>query len=188
MLRDRLLLALVGYTGAGKTSSAEYLRDMHDFRLIEGSSLIGDEAAMRNAPPLQTRDDYEAFFQRMQRERSPTWLSDTVLACNEVQLVWSGLRSMHDYRAVKAAGGFVVALTCPPETVLAHLDASELKNAQTLEEYNYHLALEQNAGYYGSNTAMVIERADFTVDNSGTRAATNRQLDGIVAQTAHQLR
>jgi dephospho-CoA kinase len=178
-MKERLVLGLAGYPQTGKTTSSNYLADVHGFKIFECSRMIRSTASELGVD-LDTRFSFDRFFREQQIVRGMSWLSDIILASEEKRILQTGLRSLYDFCNIKAAGGFVVALTCPPEICINRVDASDAKNPLTLTEYVEHKASEESPNIYGSHTDWCVANADYTIDTSGPVEHTYSELDHVV--------
>ena len=182
-MSERIILAFAGHPNTGKSTLATYLEQQHGFFTFEGSGYL-KVLAESEGVLLRNREDYSRYYRRSQEELGKSWLADTMLRRPEDRLLGNGLRNRADYRQIKAQGGFIIALTCPPEICIQRADESDPKNPQTIEEYTHHVALD-NGGTddnYGLHTAWVVEHADYGLDTSLPIGQTQTELDRIIIE------
>jgi hypothetical protein len=109
---SRLLLALVGYPGSGKTESGNYLAQKHGFAQYSDSNLIVDEA-IKAGVELKTRADYVSFQRALRLKSGLSFIADRSLELPADRIVNVGMRNRYDIHKYREAGGILVALVCP---------------------------------------------------------------------------
>lgn len=181
----RLVVALTGAMGTGKTTLTERLHDTHKFETVEGSKLLNVTAVGMGKAALSTRDEYEAFWRERQEVEGKSWLADNILAQDGNRIAHIGLRSKYDFYRIHQAGGIIIALVCNDiDLCLARIDPSNPKNPTTPEEYARHLQLQQSDSDFGSHLSWVTANADIQLDTSLQLSYTYRQLDDVITALA----
>lgn len=175
----KLIIGLAGGPGTGKSEVAKHLKNAMGFTVFEGSDHIKTTAAAEGIT-LQTRQDYDAFHRKKQQEFGLTWLSDTALALDAQRIVFSGLRTRPNALKLRFAGGFIVALQCPPEVCIARMDPKNPKNAKTVEEYMQQLNEQESSTEEGAHALWVAANADYTLDTSRPLVEVTKQVEELV--------
>ena len=175
----RLIIGLAGGPGTGKSEVAKHLKDTMGFTVFEGSEYIKSTATAQGIT-LQTRQDYDEFHRKKQQEFGLTWLSDTALAIDAQRIVFSGLRTRPNALKLRSAGGFIIALQCPPEVCISRMDPKNPKNAKTVEEYVQQLHEQESKTDLGAHALWVAEHADYTVDAARPLEVVTKQVEALV--------
>ena len=180
-MSERLIVGLSGHSGTGKSTICNYMKAEHGFLVLEGSTILKQYASEAGVS-LTSRDTYEDFFRQRQRSHGKTWLSDITLSTAGDRVLQGGLRSKYDLHNIKRAGGFVLALICPPLVALQRIDTSNPKNPRTADEYEQHLVLEESADDYGLNTAWCVANADYSIDTANPLEQTYADIDKALSE------
>jgi dephospho-CoA kinase len=180
MSKLEALYAVSGYPGTGKSTIANYFHDKYNFYIFEGSTTIREEASRRGVE-LRKREDYESFHISLREELGDAWLTNAAMSINESRVIQSGLRLKSNYYRVKEVGGIVLGLVCPPEVCVQRSDKNNPKNPKTVDDYHEHVAIETSPYDYGSQTAWVVDHADYVLDTSRPLAETFEEIDSIIA-------
>lgn len=183
---SKLIMALSGPPGAGKSTYAKYLSENYGFCAIEGSDCLRRAAASLGRV-LHTAADYESVARQQQLIVSESWIADQVMAQGGNRPLHVGLRTRQDFERIHQAGGFVVALTCPPEVCHARINEVAPSRFPTLESYLTQITLETSSDGYGSDTHWVIDHADCRIDTARPMEEVRIDLDRIVAELAGRL-
>ena len=182
--KPRIILALVGNPGSGKTAIGRYLANRHGFYHFEGSDGIREHAA-REGALLFSRHEYSDFHRSIQQKHGKDILARTLLDRPEDRLVFVGIRSVDNARALQAAGGVVIALDCPLEVRFARVDHSGLKYEKSIEDFKKTEDREMySADGYGADVMRVIEIADRKLDTSTPLEITQVAIDKLIEELA----
>lgn len=173
-------MALSGLPGSGKSTYAKYLSGRYGFCAVEGSDCLR-EAAASMGRTLNVAGDYEQMARELQLAVSKSWIADRVLAQGGDWPLHVGLRTRQDFERIHDAGGFVVALVCPPEVCRARINEIAPSRFPSPESYLAQVALEISSDGYGSDTPWVIEHADYRIDTSRPMEEVRTDLDAIIA-------
>lgn len=178
-MSERILIGLTGLPGTGKSTLCEYLAEEHNFLILEGSTILksfANEAGLR----LTSRESYDGFFRDMQRAQGMSWLSDITIGASHDRVLQGGLRSRYDFNQIKRAGGLIAALVCPPAIALERIDTSNPKNAQTIEEYQQHVLLEESTEEFGTHTGWCVDNADIKLHTDKPIEETFADVDALI--------
>lgn len=182
----RIILALVGKSGSGKTALGRYLASRHHFYHFEGSDGVREYAQKEHAL-LFSRTEYGGFHRKLQEKYGKDILARILLERPEDRLVFVSIRNVSNARTLQAAGGLVIALDCPIEQRFARVDHSGLKYQKTLDDFR---KAEERESYspdgYGADIMRVMEIADRRLDTSQPLAVTLHELDKLVAELSDQ--
>ncbi len=147
----RLLTAIAGFPGAGKSELGNTLRTEYGFTHVVGSDIIAAAHATWDPStrgPLDDRDDYSRFYKLMTKEKGYGSIAATIFDImdkteGDVRLCYDGIRNRHDARRVRKGGGIIVALDCPPEIRRIRFNGRTGKNLapdaflrEDMKEYN----------------------------------------------------
>ena len=180
----RVILALVGNPGSGKTAIGRYLAQQHQFYHFEGSDGIR-ENAQREGALLFSRAEYSNYHRNLQKKYGMDVLAKTLLERSEDRLVFVGIRSVANARTLQAAGGLVIALDCPVELRFSRVNHRGLKYEKTLDAFKKTEEAElYSPDGYGADVMRVIEAADRTIDTSQPLEVTLKDIDALVAEFA----
>lgn len=174
-------MALSGLPGAGKSTYAEYLSTSYGFHAVEGSDCLR-EVAVSMGRTLRFAADYEQIARELQRTASGSWIADKVLAQGGDKPLHVGLRTRQDFERIQHAGGFVVALVCPPEICRARVNEITPGKFPSPESYAAQIALETSSDGYGSDTLWVIDQADYRINTSRSMEEVRVALDAVIAE------
>jgi hypothetical protein len=164
-MSGRLIMALSGPPGVGKSTHARYLADTYGFSPKEGSDCIRD-AAKQMGRLLTVPADYESIVKELQLSSSVSWIADRVLDQGGNRPLHVGLRTRQDFHRIHQVGGLVVALTARPDICISRINKSDPGRFQSEAEYLEQLELETSGEGYGSDTLWVVDRADYRIDTS----------------------
>lgn len=185
--KPRIILALVGNPGSGKTAIGRYLANRHGFYHFEGSDGIR-EHAQREGSLLFSRREYSDFHRTLQQKHGKDVLARTLLERPEDRLVFVGIRSVDNARTLQAAGGVVIALDCPLEIRFGRVDHSGLKYEKTIEEFKKTEDREMySPDGYGADVMRVVEIADRKLDTSTPMEVTEKVIDALIEELAAKL-
>jgi dephospho-CoA kinase len=173
-----LLVGVTGNPGVGKTTVSSRLEKEHGFTVIEGSAYLRQQASQVGVN-LEAREDYDSFYRLLQIYEGLNCVIDHTLSHDAKRLAHSGLRTKTGLEAIKSAGGLIIAVTCPTETVLERVEPGP-KNATAPKEYEEILRLDNSQDAFGSHTQWCIDHADYYIDNSGSITATHQQVDETI--------
>jgi cytidylate kinase len=178
-MAERLVVAIVGSPGTGKSTMARYMHRVYGFEVFEGGATI-KAAAREQGITVSERSEYDEFMRDEQIRSGMSWLSDRLLARSGDRLLHAGMRSKHDFKRVKDVGGTVIGLVCPPEICVSRIDTSDPKNPKTAEEYVAHQLLEESPDTFGSHTGWCVRNADYQIDTSVSPEQSFKSLETFV--------
>ncbi len=101
-MSERLILALAGLPGCGKSESAIHLATKYGFKNFEGSTLISKAAAEKGII-LRGRDSFQAEYRQLQAERGIGWLSKITLEAEADRIAQIGLRNRTDAKNIQGS-------------------------------------------------------------------------------------
>ncbi len=184
-MSERLVLALAGPPGVGKTTLGNFAEDELGFTSIDGSSVIKQRAAEDGAT-LTDRASYTEYYRNAQSKYGETWISDYVLSQDGDRIASVGLRNKDDARNILNAHGIIIALVCPPEDCFARVNKNDPKQKSTLEEFIAMLDEEESTDEYGSHTNWVMQHATVSIDASKSLEHTKAALSQLVEHFSGQ--
>jgi hypothetical protein len=136
---------------------------------------------------LFTFDDYQTFHKKLQQELGDDILGQTLLDRPEQRLVFVGLRSLANAKAIQAAGGLIVAFDCPIEIRFARVDHSGLKYHKTFNDFQ---KAEEDVVYspdgYSTEIKQIMEVADVAIDTSRAVEFMYQDIDALMAQLSEK--
>jgi cytidylate kinase len=178
----RIIFGIVGDPGSGKTQLAQYLAEHHGFYYFEGSSGI-KEAAKREGKSLASRKEFSDFHTRLQKKHGKNILARTLLDRPEDRLVFAGIRSVDNARALQAAGGIIIALNCPLDICFKRVDHTGLKYENTFDDFLRTAESERHSpDGFGANVQPVLALANITLDTSRPLEETFQAIDHLVTE------
>ncbi len=187
----KLLLALTGHMGAGKSTVARALRNRYGFEVFGGSDVL--RAANAGLPEgvrmsLDSREDYDRFQRAWKTINGYGALGrmavERLLAGGaDARVCYEGIRNEFDEAEVRKGGGIVVALSCDAATRYARVVERDGDAAPTMERFVADDALESNSpDKLGLHLDKLMRDADFTVDSSKPADAVVDEIVGVLRQ------
>lgn len=181
---SRVIIALVGAAGSGKSSAARHLCKKYGFAMFTFSMPIREYAEAHDLP-LKSRTDFAAAHKAIVAEQGVEYLPTRALDSPAERLVIDGLRSRR-YRAVlQAAGAQTIGFDCPAEVRFARTreqyDAAKYPADFSAFVQNEHDEEQVQIGPdLRLETSVLVETADFRLDVSRPQAEVFKELDAIV--------
>jgi dephospho-CoA kinase len=181
---SKVIINLIGYAGAGKSTIGEYLISQYGFWLYRPSDTLRTYAADHGIE-LTGRKDYVEANRRM-AEEDPEAIIRPIIESKEKRILIDGLRNPIPYINLRDNyGAKMVYLDCPIETRLARLqfdttrsghrsptDLAALKADEAPDEFNENRNL--------SNLKEMRELADYVVDATGTFEAEYNRIKPVI--------
>lgn len=183
-MSGRLVLALAGLPGVGKTTLGSFAEEELGFKVFDGSTSIRQRAS-EDGVTLTDRASYNNFFRKTQIEHGKAWISDSILS-QSGDVAQIGLRNKDDAKNILAIGGIVVALYCPPEICFERANKDDPKQKSNLAEFVAMIDEQESIDDYGSHTNWVMEHATVSIDASRPLTHTKTALSLLVDYYAGQ--
>ncbi len=175
-----MIIGITGTDGAGKGTVVEYLKESgfrhyssREFIVaeIERQGLIVTRNQMRlTANELRKQHGNEFVVQQAYEKAQAEGVTNAVI---------ESVRALAEAKYLKAQGGVLLAVDA--EQKLRYQRVQERRSVSdqvTFVDFCEHEALEKNdPDPHGMQKAAVIEMADYTIDNSGSLAELEDQVD-----------
>ncbi len=173
-------IAIVGPGVVGKSMLGRCAEE-NGFVTQDCSAMIREAAAGRW--PLDTRDEYQGVFRQIQRFNGLDWIARKALDDNPANnLCLIGMRGWKDCWTWKKEGGLVVAVSRSVELILDTIVHDDPRYPKTAEEYEQHLDHDCGGDTLGSNLDYVIDHADITIANNGSKKELIAKFRGILVE------
>src|SRR3990167_9348388 len=131
---SRLLFALAGDPGSGKSESGRYLAAAHGFHDFTGSEYLISEAARRGLT-LRERQDYGNFQRKLRASYGLTFMIDKLVTIDAERVCNVGIRNRLDVDAFVKARGVIISLYCPQDIRFARVAGKDTKYPANFEEF-----------------------------------------------------
>ena len=178
---SRLLFALAGDPGSGKSEGARYLTNAHGFYEFTGSKYLKTEAAQQGLV-LHERVAYGNFQRKLRVCRSVSFITDAIVQIDSDRVCNVGIRNRQDVNAHIKAGGIIVAFYCPDYVRFARVAGTDPKYPTDFEEFRLAEAVEyDDPDPLGQHTHYAMANATHWIDTRKPLEDTRRALDEIVA-------
>lgn len=185
----RLLVALTGPMGSGKTTVANALHDWFGFEVLSGSDVL--RRANAALPPdvrmtLESREEYDRFQRAWKTVNGYGAIGriavEKLLAGGaDAHVCYEGVRNEFDEAEVRKAGGIVIALACDEAARYKRVVERDPAHAPTLERFRADDELESNSkDPLGLHLTKLMKDADITVDASkGVREVVDDIVEAL---------
>lgn len=191
------LIGVAGTAGAGKDTVANLLSQMFSIQNLSSGDFLRviTRYAYKLAPNFNpARDQLYYVANYLRNEINPaTLVKLCILEAHTQQLpgaIISGLRSMGEAQAIRAAGGIIVGIDADPHVRYERMTARQRDSEAmwTIEEFLKQDEYE-NRGISdsgpGRGIRAIIDSADVVVGNSGTLDDLKLELNTKVAPLLH---
>lgn len=176
ILKKRIIIGLGGESGAGKTTTAEYLRFKYGLKCCRYSQVIAEKYGGNSKEELQT-----IGAEISKKESTQRALTEYMIEKMDpnVSYVIDGLRHLIDYKTLKNHFGddfILVGLECSYKNRYKRYNAEHF-NAISLEEFdriNYHTA--------EMDIVLVQMFADYHIDNNKSFYKLRESIDEIISK------
>lgn len=180
----RVVIALVGAAGSGKTSAARHLCERYGFEMFTFSTAIREYAEVHGLP-LRSRSDFAAAHKAIVAEQGIEYLPERALDSAAPRLIIDGLRSRRYRSALRTAGAVTIGFDCPAEVRFARVKNSgdAAKYPADLDDFiqNEHDEEQVQIGPgLRLETSILVKTADFRIDASRPQAEVFKELDALV--------
>ncbi len=165
-----MIIAVVGLSGAGKTSVARYISDKYGFQHISTSEIVGQEVLKRGLE--DTKPNRARVAAELRKEFGDDIVTRLAYEARESEdVVFADLRSPGELDYLKSKGMvFVIRVDCDLEK--RRLRLAEAGRPEEPGERD-RMDMEKGIG-------CLLEMSDFSVDNSGDFSETARQIDRVM--------
>lgn len=165
-------IVLIGFMGTGKSTVGLALAERLGFRFVDTDQVVAEQEGRSIAELFE--QEGEGYF----RDQESNTLSNVLQGDKQVISTGGGSVLRESNRKLMLSGGFVVALTAPPNVLLARLrgDVNRPLLAGDKEERVHKLLEERKHAY---------DFAHYTVDTS--RSNIRETVESIV-ETMNRLR
>jgi shikimate kinase len=159
---------MIGFMGTGKSTVGSALAERLGWRFVDTDAAVVEREG-RTIPEL-FEEKGEAYF----REAETSVLAGVLAGSRQVVSTGGGAALRQENREAMLGGGFVVALTAPPEVLLARLrgDANRPLLAGDKEERVHRLLAERKNAY---------DFAHLVIDTS--RSNVRETVESIIERT-----
>jgi cytidylate kinase len=168
---SKLVINLVGYSGAGKSTVCDKLVREHSFSLYRPSDVIR-AYAQAHSRALNGNNDYIACLKEM-LDRDSDALVRPVLENDSTRICIDGLRSpAHLDHLKRAVNVYTVALTAPIEVRFERVHADASRSGHRALPSLAEFTADEAADRYNQDPDLpsvdaIIEMADDTIDTNG---------------------
>jgi dephospho-CoA kinase len=181
-MSGKIIFGLSGHPSGGKDTVAKYLVQHYGFVHISTGDSLRAYMRKHNLGSLD-RENMNRVVTELRQKFGNDFLVRDVLETNTApRLVLSGLRSSGEARAVKAAGGYLVAVDASMRTRYKRALArgrigDEISFETFAEEQNIE---DKPTDPNAPSVAAVTSIADESIDNSTTLDHTYAQVDNLM--------
>ncbi len=168
MHAEKRNIVMIGFMGTGKSTVGSALAERLGWRFVDTDAAVVEREG-RTIPEL-FEEKGEAYF----REAETSVLAGVLAGSRQVVSTGGGAALRQENREAMLGGGFVVALTAPPEVLLARLrgDANRPLLAGDKEERVHRLLAERKNAY---------DFAHLVIDTS--RSNVRETVESIIERT-----
>jgi dephospho-CoA kinase len=178
-----MIFGITGTLGAGKGEIVSYLVSQ-GFHHYSARQLITEEVLRRGL--AVNRDSMTEVANSLREEHGPAYVFESLVRIAEEKggkSVVESVRTIGEVEALKARGGFLIAIDADPHTRYNRV----VKRGSETDDVSYEKfisdeereSISEDPGR--QNLRKVSERADFHIQNDADLASLHRQIDAILA-------
>lgn len=168
-MKNISLIGISGTFASGKDTIARRLAEEHGYTHVSTSDLVR-EAAMRERGSIE-RPVLQEVATHHRKEDGPGYFVELALSKHR-PLIISGIRSLGEVKALKAAGGILLYIDAPVEARYERM-RSRLRDSEASLSLEAFIIQEEKEMYGGPtdadfNLRGIREVADIVIDNTMT--------------------
>lgn len=178
---QRIRIAIVGYSGAGKDTVAKYLVSRYGFTFVSTSDWLRDYVRSHNLGE-PTRPTIQKLALDLRQKFGGDYLVKEALKVAEGNLVVGSLRAVPEIIGLKELGGKVIEVEAPLKMryELAQ-KRGDLDSRRTFEEFcAFEKHETKSDDPNAQNVSGVVALADFKVLNTGSKDDLFKQIDELM--------
>jgi dephospho-CoA kinase len=180
-----MIFGVTGTDGAGKGAVVEYLIANKGFVHCSARALWVDEMERRGLEV--SRANMRITANSLRAEHGKDYLIQEYLRrakeAGWKDLAIDSIRATAEADTLKANGGVLIAVDADAHKRYERMQARGAEKGVTFEEFTAHEALEMNDhDPNGMQKAKVMQMADYTLENNGTREELHAQIDAMLAK------
>ncbi len=170
---------------SGKDTVAAYLTDNHGFVHVSTGDLVRFYV-IENKLGEPTRPVLHKASNDLRAKHGPDYFAKLALQDEARRLIISGLRNPHEVRAIKDAGGHIIAVRAPqPLRYERAKQRGRIGDDLTLEEFvRQEEAENAHRDPNGQRVMEVLDLADHTIMNEGELADLHAKIEQVLAKIA----
>lgn len=181
-----IIIGLAGHPSGGKDTVAKYLVDNYQFEHISTGDIL--RAYIKEHGLGDTdRINMNKVVTKLRKQFGSDFLMRDVLESNQSpRLVLSGLRSSGEAKAIKSAGGYLLAVDANLKTRYQRaIERGRIGDDISFDEFVREQEHEDNPSNPNApSVASVTSVADEHIDNSTSLSHTYSQIDSFMKQRA----
>lgn len=180
-MENKVILAVVGLAGAGKTESTEYLMKKTGWPKVYFGQVVMDEVATRNLPVNEANE--RAVREELRAKHGMAAMA--ILSIPKIKelykttnVILESLYSWEEYLAIKEEFGDNFKVVAIYSSLLTRVERMKVRSLRPLSEAD--LISRDKAQIENLHQAGPIARADWTIINEGSKEELYRNLDEII--------